>query len=102
MNGSRALPLAFLAALGMVGYDEIVTQGHLPPYPQRFMFVGMVYVMLGFLDAAGLGALAGIFGWGVVLALGYKAVGAHTAAAQTASLTTTGATAATGGAVAAA
>lgn len=74
----KSLPVALFLAVAFVTYDEVAHQGHVPPYPQRFVFVGIVYGLLGVLDVVA-PPVAAVLAWGFVLAFAYKAVGASDA-----------------------
>ena len=89
MTPSAGLPVLFIVSCAIVTYDEVKHQLHVPPYPQRFVYVGVAFGLLGLLDVAA-PALAGALGFGIVLALGYLVAQGGSKAAQT---TTTDSTA---------
>ena len=90
MKGGRSLPVLLLVAFALVTWDEVKVQGHLPPYPQRYLGGAVAFGLLGLLDVYA-APLAAALGFGVVLALAYKAVsnaGSSTASSSTDTTTT--------------
>lgn len=71
MTGQRWLVAMFILSLGVVTWDEIREQKRVPK-PERYVRVGIVYVMLGVVALLGAPELAAAFGAGVVLMLLYS------------------------------
>jgi len=79
----KSLPVAFMVAVALVTWDETAKRGHVPPYPQRYVSVGLVYGLLAILATVAAPAAA-VLGWGFILALAYQNAGDTGAASDVA------------------
>lgn len=61
----------FWIAVAMVTWDEY-RKANFPPQPQRFMWVVVVWSVLGLVANAGAPQIASVFGFGILLAMGYR------------------------------
>jgi hypothetical protein len=69
--GRPALLVTFLVAVAMVTWSELKVN-HRIPQPQRFVFAGVVWGVLGVVSELGGPELAAVFGLGMVLVLTYQ------------------------------
>jgi len=65
------LLITFLAAVGMVAWDEVKVEQRFPK-PARFMYVAVIWAVLGIVAEMGADNVAAAFGVGLVLVLAYQ------------------------------
>lgn len=61
----------FLIAVGMVTWDEVKNL-HRVPFPARYLYIGIVWAVLGLISELGAPEIGAVFGVGLVVAMAYS------------------------------